>query len=109
MQQLSTDRINLPVFHDGGFMLPGKVPLKQSVVPGFRTENRGDLLGVHGKRDRFALTAVKRRGYFAAYAQAPCFVFAPCVAGRAFHNDLSHSFFPSLESLPACLPPENLK
>ena len=59
VQQTAADRIDLPILHDRRFVLSAQVHLKQSVVTGFRTENRGDLLGVHGERNRFAFAAVK--------------------------------------------------
>src|SRR5882757_7357183 len=94
VEQVAGDGIHLPVLHDRRFLPAAEVHLKQGVVPGFGAENRGDLLGVHGEREHFAFSAVQRGGNFSGNAQPPRFVFAPCGAGRAFNNDLSHSFFP---------------
>ena len=82
--KIAADRINLPILHDGRLVLSAEVDLEQGVVAGFGTQNRGDLFGVYRERNRFPFAAIKSRGHSACHTQAPCFIFAPCFAGRAF-------------------------
>src|SRR5271166_2809397 len=98
VQRAAAHWIDLPILYDGRFVLSAEVHLKQSVVTGFGAKNRGDLFGVDGERNRFPFAAIKSRGNSAAAAHTPRFIFASRIARRAFHNNLSHSFFPSLES-----------
>jgi hypothetical protein len=79
-------------------VLAAKIHLKERVVSTLRAENRVDLLGVHGQRDRIAFAAVKNGGDTAGLTQAARFVFAPLGAGCCFDYYfflvLSHAVFP---------------
>jgi len=59
MQQVARHRVNLPIFHDGRLLFAAVRHLKQSIVAAGRTQNLPDLLGVHSKRKRSFLPAVK--------------------------------------------------
>jgi hypothetical protein len=70
-------------------------------VAGFGAENRSDLFRIHGEGQDFSPASVQRGWNFPGNAQPPRFVFASRGAWSAFYNDVSHSFFSFLESLPA--------
>jgi len=98
VEQVAAERIDLPVFENGGFVLAGQVHLEKGVVASGRAENRADLLGVYRERDGFTFAAIKNGGNFASLAEALGLVFAPIGAGRSFYDDLclSHAFIPSV-------------
>ncbi len=98
VEQAAGDRIDEPVFQDGGLMLAAEIDLEERVVAALRAENIADLLGVDRERERFAFAAVKHGGNLAGQAEAASFVFAAGFAGGCFDYDfcLSHLAFPSL-------------
>jgi hypothetical protein len=105
VEQFAAERIDLPIFQDGGLVFAGEVHLEKSVVAAGGAENRSNLLGVQRERDGIAFAAVENGRNFAGLTQAASLVLAPIGAGRSFNNDLSlsHTFFPSLNSCGAGL------
>ena len=101
VEEIAAERIDLPIFDNGGLVLAGEVHLEKRVVAGGGAENRADLLGVYRKRDGFAFAAIEDGGDLARQAETLGLVFAPIGAGRSFYDDLclSHAFIPSVKTL----------
>ncbi len=99
MEQVAGDRIDEPIFQDGGFVLAAEIHLEQSVVAALGTEDRAKLLGVDRQGDGFALAAIQHGRNFAGQPQPARFVFAALGARGRFHYDF---FLSHLHFLPWC-------
>ena len=94
MQQRAGDRIDLPILHHGLlFFSAGELHGENRVVPGFRTENFRDLLGVHRERNCVSLAAVENGGNHARKPNAPRRTCSARIASRAFQDQFLHTTF----------------